>query len=486
MIYDWKMELYWRLPVLLQEAALSFYARYLEKVNFGPGYQEWRQRFNKWKTWPRSDAEAWQDQRLQYLVKLAATRVPYYREKWRNLDWNSVRSVSDLPILPCLEKQSLRQNERAFIVEGLDPKKLWMEKTSGSTGTALQIYRPMSFQPKWWALYDEMCRKVAGVGREIPYASMGGRSVVPGDTRQPPYWRFNRRWRHLYLSSYHLSQDTARGYVAAMRKYGSEWIEGYGSAIAALAESALAKGISPLPLRAVIVSGDTLLPGMRSSIEEFFQCKCFDHYGQSEGACVAMECPLGCMHLVPAAGIVEILREDGSPCEPGEVGEIVATGLLNDAMPLIRYRLGDYAAWAKDQNCPCRNSNPIISNLEGRVDDYLVTSDGRKIGRLSTAVKRSPTIHSAQIVQDRPGHAYLLVRPVNGYRPEHAIAVRDDILERIGKFDFEIVEVPEIPKTLQGKTVLVVRLTNRPDMREIYEKLLKNNGTYTSGSEVAG
>ena len=62
---------------------------------------------------------------------------------------------------------------------------------------------------------------------------------------------------------------------------------------------------------------------------------------------MAMECPQGRIHVIPAAGILEILREDGSPCSAGEVGEIVVTGLLNDAMPLIRYRVGDYAAWAK-------------------------------------------------------------------------------------------------------------------------------------------
>jgi phenylacetate-CoA ligase len=171
-------------------------------------------------------------------------------------------------------------------------------------------------------------------------------------------------------------------------------------------------------------------------------------------------------------GIMEILKEDGSPCKPGEVGEIVGTSLLNDVMPLIRYRTGDYAAWAEEQNCPCGNPNRIISDLVGRVDDYLVKSDGRKIGRLA-AFKRSPTIHSAQLVQDNPGHAYLLVRPGEGYKHSHATAVCDDILERIGKFAIEIVEVPEIPRTLQGKTILVVRLDDHPAMRENYRQIFR-------------
>jgi phenylacetate-CoA ligase len=197
-----------------------------------------------------------------------------------------------------------------------------------------------------------------------------------------------------------------------------------------------------------------------------------DHYGQNEGVAMAMECLHGKMHIIPEAGIWEILREDGSVCAPGETGEIVGTSLINDAMPLIRYRTGDYAAWAKDQSCSCGNQQPIISSLEGRVDDYLIAVDGRKIGRLSSAFSKRSTIHSAQIVQDSPGHAYLLIRPGEGYRPSDAISVRDDILERIGDFDFEILTAPQLLKTPQGKTVLVVRLMDRPTLKRIYEEII--------------
>jgi phenylacetate-CoA ligase len=475
MIYDWKMELYWHLPIRLQEAALSLYARHLEKIYYGQIYQEWKQWLMEWRSWSPDYIKEWKKQRLQHVIETAAKHVPFYQDHWRGLSWQSVQAETDLHLLPLLEKQSIRQNEHAFIVDGKNLKSLWIEKTSGTTGTSLKIYWPMSMVPQWWAIVEVMVRHVAAVSQEMPRAMLGGRPVVHGDTNKPPYWRFNRRWQQLYLSSYHVSKETSSGYIAALRKYGSLWMTGYGSAIAALAESALDDGMEPYPLKAVIVSGDTLLVGMRRSVEKYFQCKCFDHYGQCEGVAMAMECDQGRMHIIPMVGIIEILGNDGLPCKTGEVGEIVATSLLNDAMPLIRYRIGDYAAWDEEQNCPCGDKNPAITNLVGRVDDYLITSDGRKIGRLSTAMKRSPTIHSAQIVQDKPGHAFLLVRPGEGYRSTHAVAIRDDILERIGRYELEIVEVSEIPKTLQGKTVLVIRLDERPAMREIYEKLLKNN-----------
>ncbi len=473
-MHDWKMELYWRMPVRLQEAVLGLYARYLEAIYYGPQYREWKEWLQEWPNWSSAFIEEWKQAQLRYIIRLAATQVPYYRKSFQGRDWQKVRSEADLHLLPILDKQDIRQHEKAFIADGINPKSLWMQKTSGTTGTSLKVYWTKAMTQKLWAVDEVLVRGVAGVSQQMPRAMMGGRPVVRGAAAHGPYWRFNRRWRQLYCSSYHISRETAPEYVRALRKYGSQWLTGYGSAIAALADSAMKNGTEACPLTSVIVSGDTLLDEMRHCIETFFRCKCFDQYGQTEGVGAGMECARGQMHVIPMVGIIEILNEDGAPCRPGEVGQVVATGLLNDAMPLIRYRLGDFAAWNEGQGCRCGNTAPVLTRLEGRVDDYLVTADGRKIGRLSTAMKRSPSIHSAQIVQDRPGHAFLLVRPGDGYVTGHARDVCDDIRERIGTFSIEVLEVPEIPKTTQGKTSLVVRLEDRPAMRGIYEQILGN------------
>lgn len=470
---DWKLQLYWRMPRTLQEILLSTYASRLQKLYYGPAFATFLERYRREQnTWSWSDARTWQDRRLRAVLRLAAEKVPYYRQSYVGVDWRSVRSVRDLSRLPLLEKQSIRKNERVFLADGVDHRNLCGDRTSGTTGTALRIFWPRRMEARYWALVEVAVRQVAGVSQEIPRAMVGGRPVVRGDTTDAPYWRFNRRWRQLYLSSYHISRKTVAGYVEALRSYESEWITGYGSAIAALAGFALDAGLEPVPMRAAIVSGDTLFAGMRADIERFFSCKCHDQYGQAERVCMAMECGHGRMHVVPQLGIIEILRPDGSPCSDGETGEIVATGLLNEAMPLIRYRLGDTAAWDPSSDCPCGNPFPSLLRLEGRVDDFLVTCDGRRIGRLSTAMKSSPTIHSAQLVQDRPGHAYLLLRPGADYQRSHARAVKEDILARIGRFELEEVEVPEIPKIPGGKTALVIRLSDRPQLHTVYQALL--------------
>jgi phenylacetate-CoA ligase len=470
---DWKLEVYWRSPVFLQEWALNLYAAHLEKHYYGGDYEDWRNLLTLWQIGSASQAREWQNEKLRSLIPLAAIRVPYYRERWKHIDWKSISCAEDLRLLPLLERQIIREDSGAFVVEGLNVRKLWIERTSGTTGTALRVYWPKSKLPVFWAVMEVMVRNVAGVAQAIPRAMMGGRPVVPATADHPPYWRYNRRWHQLYLSNYHVSRQTAAKYAEAMRHYGSEWITGYGSSIAALAASALEADAEKLQMRSVIVSGDTLLPGMRAAIEEFFQCRCFDQYGQCEGVCMAMECRQGRMHVVPWVGIVEILRPDGSPCPPGEVGEIIATGLLNDAMPLIRYRLGDYAAWAADQTCTCGNPQPILDTIAGRLDDFIITPGGRRVGRLA-GFRRCPEIHSAQLLQDNPHHAYLLIRPGTDYRRSHGLAVRDDICSRIGDMDIDVVEVSEIPRTMQGKTITVVRLQERPEMREVYRKVIPN------------
>ncbi len=484
MIHDWKMELYWRLPVVLQEVALSVYGWRLNRLYYGGEFPAALQAVRRrvWRS--REEIESWQMEQLRRILVSAVQYVPHYRERYRGVDIPNLRSRDDLSVLPLLDRQELRQHEESFLDERLDPRRLFKDKTSGSTGTSVTIFWPPRCLQWLQAVLEVRVRYVAGVSQSMPRAVLGGRPIVRGMRSRPPFWRRNWYWKQLYLSSYHVSASTARGYVAAIRRSKATWLTGYGSAIAALADSAMLAGVSPLKMKAVVVSGDTLQPGMRWSIERFFDCKCYDMYGQVEAVALGMECRAGRMHLMPDAGIVEIMDRDGSPCAPGTTGEVVATGLLNDGMPLIRYRTGDSAALAREQDCSCGSSHPIIESLEGRVDDYLVTRDGRQIGRLSTAMKRSPTIHSAQIVQDKPGHAYLLIRPGDGYLPRDSKPVVDDVIERIGAFDLDVREVAEIPKTPTGKTRLVVRLSERPDLWAAYSPVIERATPVTEVGEV--
>ena len=225
---------------------------------------------------------------------------------------------------------------------------------------------------------------------------------------------------------------------------------------------------------AVVTSGDTVTPRQRQAIEQGFRCRMYDYYGSAEACGMISECAQGRLHVQPEAGILEILDEHGEPCPPGVDGEFIFTGLGNDVMPLLRYRTGDYGCWAKVQRCPCGVDSPLVEHITGRTDDYLSLADGRKVGRLSTAMKKAPSVKQAQLAQDRLDHAWLLAVPESYYRDEDGQALKDDVLSRIGEqaIHLEVCPVQEIPPTPAGKHVLVRRLLDDPQAQEHYRALI--------------
>jgi phenylacetate-CoA ligase len=100
--------------------------------------------------------------------------------------------------------------------------------------------------------------------------------------------------------------------------------------------------------------------------------------------------------------VIEFLREDGSPVGPGEPGKVVVTDLMNRAMPLIRYEVGDVGVLS-DRACPCGRGLPLMEHVTGRVADFLVKPDGSKVAGISlieNTLTHFQGIDQMQIVQN--------------------------------------------------------------------------------------
>ena len=97
-------------------------------------------------------------------------------------------------------------------------------------------------------------------------------------------------------------------------------------------------------LRRALVSGDACPDAVLKGCEEILQSRLFPHYGSREmalGGAICCQAHAG-MHLRENHVIAEIVDENGCPLPPGETGELVITTIGMEAMPLIRYRTGDY------------------------------------------------------------------------------------------------------------------------------------------------
>jgi phenylacetate-CoA ligase len=326
---------------------------------------------------------------------------------------------------------------------------LFCDHTSGTTGTPLQIWSSGSALREWYALFEARTRKWFGLSRMDRWAILGGQLVVPYSRQKPPLWVWNAGMRQLYMSSYHLSPDLIRHYIGAMHRYRVRYLLGYSSALYELARGVLKQNLERSRLDVVITNAEPLLAHQREAIAAAFGCEVKETYGMAEMVAAASECEHGKLHEWPDAGLIE------RPIDDGESIKFVCTGLINDAMPLIRYEVGDTGRFSQN-TCSCGRTLPVVSEIEGRNDDLLVTIDGRRIGRLDPVFKSDLPIHEAQIIQKAFKQLVVKLVPDGEFSRRTGELIAARLRERMGEVnvDFEIVK--RIPRTANGKLRTVI------------------------------
>ncbi len=453
--------LYGLLPSPLRDVAAGLRGWQLSRWRYGPETGAMAAEAVVREGWSEGRWRQWQGERLGRLIRHAGVRVPAYRDMWAGCEGLGNRDPFDiLAGLPVLTKAGLRDRPERFLAEGLRGNDLWVEHTSGTTGTPLRMWHTRETLRGWYALVEARWRGWYGFDRRTPWAILGGQLVVPPGRRGPPYWVRNRPMRQLYLSAHHLSADSAPDYLRAIARHGARYLLGYTSALAALAGEIVRRNLDAPPLEAVISNAEPLHRHQREMIGAAFGCAVRETYGMSEMVCAASECGHGRLHLWPDCGVHEVLRlESDEPAAAGEVGRLVCTGLLGLEMPLVRYETGDLVAVADPgERCPCGRGLPVLLRVEGRNDDVIVTPGGRHVGRLDPVFKADMDIVEAQVVQDAPGHVEVRVVRGAAYSGRTEGQVRDALVERLDGMEVSFRYVTALPRGRNGKFKAVVSM----------------------------
>jgi phenylacetate-CoA ligase len=127
----------------------------------------------------------------------------------------------------------------------------------------------------------------------------------------------------------------------------------------------------------IISVAEYLSDEVRALAHATFGSRLINVLSSAEGGVIAIECPeSGLLHIQSESVLAEIINETDEPCVAGEVGELVVTPLYNYAMPLIRYRTGDFVE--KGPPCCCGRSLPTIAKIVGRREHMFRYPDGRR------------------------------------------------------------------------------------------------------------
>jgi phenylacetate-CoA ligase len=456
--------LYQASPVWLQHLEATGYGWLWKHHRYGGRFPEFVREYATRERYREDEWRAYQTATLRRLLDHAGRHVPFYRESFARAGVTSLDSRSigleDLGHLPMMTKQDLRQRPTDLLAETADRGSLFRVPTSGTTGTPVTVHLDRDAYRSWHAAHESRWRAWAGFDRRNRRAMIGGRRVVPNPEAGPPFWRYNWAERQIYLSAYHISPRNAPEYVRALNRFRPDYLVGYTSSLFLLARLIREAGLAVFSPRAVLTTSETLRPEMRETIESVYQCPAFDAYGSVECCSLATECENHRLHVSPDVGILELLDETGRPVRAGEAGEIVATGLLNHAQPLIRYRTGDWAV-RSDEACPCGRAMPVIREIVGRIEDLVIAPDGRELVRLHGALEAVPSIREGQIIQEDYAVYRLKLVMDRAFRDEDRRVLQQRFEELVGAVTLTFEIVDHIERTANGKFQVVISKVRR-------------------------
>jgi len=319
-----------------------------------------------------SDLQSLQFKRFRALVRHAYENIVFYHRKFKEagVKPDDIKSFNDIYKIPVTTKFEIQACNPKDVIDRNVNTSLIKKTTSGSTGIPLTLffnYQVEDFYTAVWmrALFENGLKvrdKIAFI--TDPHTFPKGKSPL----------------QHLdiikrkYISIFYPAEKQ----IALLKEFKPNVIKGYTSNLSILAEQfrEATKEIRP---RLVFSGAEILDAASRRSISSAFGGELFDLYGCNEFNLLAWECRAhNGYHINSDSVLMEFLDDDGEAVAPGEMGKVVCTSLFNYVMPLIRYELDDMAVPAKDE-CTCGVTLPLIKSIEGRADDFLLTTNGRII-----------------------------------------------------------------------------------------------------------
>lgn len=300
----------------------------------------------------REGLEQLQLRRLNEVLARLKTRGGAYKDYPEKLE-----SLKQLETLPFTTPQMLGQKPGAYLLTSQsEVSRVISGATSGTTGKAKRVFyteRDTAHTVGFFAAgigemleSGEKCLIAFpftgdfGLGDMIARAveRLGGIPIRAG---------FGQSWEELSALASEAQPETYIGFPVTLlglcRMYGQS-----------------------LPIRRALVSGDACPRGVMDALEAALGSKLYPHYGSREcGLGGAVTCPaFEGMHLRENHIIPEIIDENGNVLPEGEYGELVITTIGMEAMPLIRYRTGDFTRILPP--CPCGGVTRRIDTVSRR------------------------------------------------------------------------------------------------------------------------
>jgi phenylacetate-CoA ligase len=335
------------------------------------------------------ETQYWDDVRIdnlrnrlfQELISHCFHNVPFYRDYMirNNLRIEDFKTYRDIIKFPLLTKKVINENFNDLLAQNYKKRKIRYDATGGTTGVPVNFARDKKNEYRVdannWRLWN-----FAGSKPWMKSALFWGNELELSKSNTVKQKLKSMMENTKILNFFDLSEKRLRQYTEYIVKNKPEIIHGYASSVFLYVKYCKEHQI-PFAYRpqSVILTADKISKYQKEKISDFFQCEVFEEYGCREFSIIAHECShhQG-FHLSEELFIFEVFDLNSKKCSFEGKGEIVVTPFFNYAMPLLRYCLGDEVT-ISSEICSCGRKLKLLSNVEGRIADYVITKSGKLI-----------------------------------------------------------------------------------------------------------
>ncbi|TMR93583.1 phenylacetate--CoA ligase family protein [Nonomuraea basaltis] len=382
---------------------------------------------------------------LNRVLELARTRVPYYRDDPRYAR-GPLRDLAELADLPVMDKRVLREQPlERLLADGVDQERCLSFQTSGSTGRRVRILHDRDSHDYHMAA---CVRRFLATGRYLPTDRLS--HIRPFAPPARMFERFGLFRRHVILS--HRPMREIKADLLANRP---KVLIGYPVHLRALLRELTEAELGRLKqtLQIVMTESELLLPEHRAMFAERFGAPVFDEYSAFEVLNVTYDCRYGRAHLGEDRVYCEIVDDQGNPVRDGEPGQVVVTAFLEQAMPLLRYSLGDIGL-IEPGRCRCGRRFRTLRLTTGRSNDYVMLPSGERLypDAFLHLAATHPGISECFVHQDADGLVRVHVVPSGHGEAEVFSTIRAKLFALAGgEFPLEVVSAEAVQITPGGK-----------------------------------
>ena len=391
---------------------------------------------------------------MRILLSYSYKYVPYYQRIFNRLGItpNDIKTEKDFENFPVLTKNDLQSNLNDLVSNNFNIQKLIKNSSGGSTGEPTIFFQD-SLRNELRKAYVMRHNKWAGwdIGKKT--------ALIWGiDDESNLHKRFKSKIKNyfigkkIWLNAFDLSEQKIIKFSNKLQKYKPDIVIGYSSALYNVFKILKEKRISIPPPKGIVSSAEALYSWQRELIEEVSGANVFNRYGSREIGLICSQCSNKSeMHINAENVYVECIKNNKSVAN-GEVGNVVATDLLNYGMPLIRYDTEDNATFS-DKICDCGRGLPLIKTIHGRTSDMIKTEDGRLIhGEYFTHLFYGINgINKFQLIQKKNNSIELMIEVKSNFNPEIIKTLKFKITKATKSKNVSVNIVDEIPLLNSGK-----------------------------------